>query len=139
MYPNWNAKQKWHKGLPVICYAGWRSVDLLLYSFLTSALDGSGWSTTRSSHLPLEKSPGTQEGGYAPGPFCTGAEKRKSLSPAGVKPRIVQRVASRYTDYVIPAQFYTKYIFNLMFAIYSYTPVQARFTRSYSYDNGLFL
>jgi len=26
-----------------------------------------------------------------------------------------------------------------MFAIYSYTPVQARFTRSYSYDNGLFL
>jgi len=68
-----------------------------------------------------------------------GVRRRENLSSTGFKPRTVQRVASRYTDYVIPAQFYTKYIFNLMFAIYSYTPVQVRLTRSNSYDSGLFL
>jgi len=69
-----------------------------------------------------------------------GVRRRENLSrPLGFKSRAVQRVASRYTDYVIPAQFYTKYIFNLMFAIYSYTPVQVRLTRSNSYGSGLLL
>ena len=93
---------------------------------------------TPSAILPLGKCPGTQEGGCTPGPICKGAEKRKSLPPLGFEPRTVQRVASRYTDYVISAIFYAKH-FKLMFAIYSCTPVQARHTRSNSYDSGLFL
>jgi len=69
-----------------------------------------------------------------------GVRRRENLfRPLGFKPLTAQSVASRCTDYVIPAQFYTKYIFNLMFAIYSYIPVQVRLARSNSYDSGLFL
>jgi hypothetical protein len=39
-----------------------------------------------------------QEAGWAPGPVWTGAE---NLDPLGLDPRIVQPVASHYTDYAI--------------------------------------
>jgi hypothetical protein len=44
--------------------------------------------------------PIVQEAGWAPGPFWTGAE---NSPPLGFDPWTVQLVASRYTDYVIPA------------------------------------
>jgi hypothetical protein len=42
-----------------------------------------------------------QEAGWAPGPFWIGAE---NSPPPGFDPRTFQPVASRYTDYAIPAR-----------------------------------
>ena len=42
-----------------------------------------------------------QEAGWAPEPVWTGAE---NLAPTGFRSRTVQPVASRYADWVIPAQ-----------------------------------
>jgi hypothetical protein len=41
-----------------------------------------------------------QEVGWAPGPAWTGAD---NLARTGFDPRTVQPLASRYTDYAIPA------------------------------------
>ena len=64
---------------------------------LTSALDGSGWSTPRLGRLILEKDPvpSVQEAGWAPRPVWTGAE---NLAPTGIRSRTVHLVASRYID-----------------------------------------
>ena len=45
--------------------------------------------------------PIVQESGWAPGTFWTGAENLDP--PPGFDPRTVQPVASRYTDWAIPA------------------------------------
>jgi hypothetical protein len=56
-----------------------------------------------------EPVPIVQEAGWTPGPVCTAA---KNLSPTeispppGFDPRTVQPVASRFTDYAIPAHTY---------------------------------
>jgi hypothetical protein len=44
--------------------------------------------------------PIVQEAGWAPGPVWIGAE---NLAPQGFDPRTFQPVASRYTDWAIPA------------------------------------
>ena len=44
-----------------------------------------------------------QEAGWAPGPVWTGAE---NLAPIGIRPKDRQPVASRYTDYALPAHKY---------------------------------
>jgi hypothetical protein len=57
-------------------------------------------------HAPAAFIPGkepvpiVQEAGWAPEPVWIGAEK---LAPPGFDPRTFQPVASRYTDYAIPA------------------------------------
>jgi len=72
-------------------------VQLELYSFLTTALEGV-WGQRRA---PAALYPGkdpiaiVQEAGWAPGPFWTGAE---NLAHTGIRSRTVQPVASRYTD-----------------------------------------
>jgi hypothetical protein len=63
---------------------------------------------TRSGqhHAPAVFTPGkgpvpiVQEAGWAPEPVWIGAE---NLAPPGFDPRTFQSVASRYTDYAIPA------------------------------------
>jgi hypothetical protein len=65
---------------------------------LTSALDGGGWSTPRLRPLYPRKRdpvPSLQEFDWASGPVWTVAEN--------VDARTVQTVASRYTDWAIPA------------------------------------
>jgi hypothetical protein len=59
-------------------------------------------SITPRPPLPTGKDPVpiVQEAGWAPEPVWIGAEK---LSPPGFDPRTFQPVASRYTDYSIPA------------------------------------
>lgn len=88
---------------------------------------------------PWGRAPVLRRVGMPQGPSARVRRRENLFPPLGFKPRTVQCVASCYTDYVIPAQFDTKYIFNLMFAIYSYTPVQVRLTRSNGYNWGLFL
>jgi len=63
-------------------------------------------------HAPAALPPGkdpvpiVQEAGWAPGPVWIGAENL--APPPGFDPRIVQPVASRYTDYALPAQRYPR-------------------------------
>jgi hypothetical protein len=70
---------------------------------LTSALDGVGGQRHAPAALPPGKDPVpiVEEAGWAPGPVWTGAEN--IAPPQGFDPRTVQSVASRYTDWVIPA------------------------------------
>jgi hypothetical protein len=49
--------------------------------------------------------PIVQEAGWAPGPVWISAE---NLAPPGFDPRTFQPVASRYTDYAIPARVNTQ-------------------------------
>jgi hypothetical protein len=57
-------------------------------------------------HAPAASTPGedpvpiVQEAGWAPEPVWIGAD---NLAPTGFDPRTFQPVASRYTDYAIPA------------------------------------
>jgi hypothetical protein len=64
-----------------------------------------GWLAPRPGRFtPGERDPVpiVQEAGWAPGPVWTGAE---NLAPhRGFDPRTVQPVASRYTEYAIPAR-----------------------------------
>ena len=52
--------------------------------------------TTRMHRYPLYRRLGESQG--------RSERLRKNLSPPGFDPRTVQSVASRYTDYAIPAQ-----------------------------------
>jgi hypothetical protein len=69
---------------------------------LTSALEGCVWSASRPGHLYPGKDPVPiiQEAGWAPEPVWIGAG---NLAALGFDPRTFQPVASRYTDYAIPA------------------------------------
>jgi hypothetical protein len=64
---------------------------------LTSALDGSGWSTPRLGRFAPGEDPlpVVQEAGQDPRPLWTGAE---NLAPPVFDPRTVQPVAICYTD-----------------------------------------
>ena len=68
----------------------------------TSALDGGGWSAPRPGRFTAGKDPLpiVQEVGWVLGPLWTGAE---NLAPTWIRSRTVQPVASRYTDWAIPA------------------------------------
>ena len=63
-----------------------------------------GWvvnATPRPLYSPgKDPVPIVQEAGWGPGPVWTGAE---NLAPPGFDPRALQSVASRYTDWAIPA------------------------------------
>ena len=72
---------------------------------LASAPDGGARSTPRPGRLtPWERDPVhiVQEVLLSPGPVWTGAENLPPPQP-GFEPRTVQPVASRYTDWAIPA------------------------------------
>jgi hypothetical protein len=60
---------------------------------------GCVWSASRPGRLYPRERPIVQEAGWAPEPWI-GAE---NLAPPGFDPRTFQPVASRYTDYAIPA------------------------------------
>jgi len=64
---------------------------------LTSALDGSSWSTPRPRRFTPEKGsvPIVQKTGWAPGSVWTVAE---NLAPPGLDIRTIEPVASRYTN-----------------------------------------
>jgi hypothetical protein len=83
-------------------------VDVWIHIFLTSALVGGEWSTSHPGRFtPEERAPGTHWIG------CwvdlraglDDLEKRKflTLRDSNSDPSVVQPVASRYTDYAIPA------------------------------------
>jgi hypothetical protein len=62
-----------------------------------------GWvvnATSRPFYLRKDLVPIVQEAGWAPGPVWTSAE---NLASPGFDARTVQPVASRYTDWAIPA------------------------------------
>ena len=63
---------------------------------------GDGWSAPRPARFTPGKDPVliVQEAVWAPGPIWTGA---KTSPPPAFDPRTVQPVASRYTDWAIPA------------------------------------
>jgi hypothetical protein len=56
-----------------------------------------------------DPAPIVQEAWWAPGPVWIGAEK---LTPTGFDLRTFQPVASRYTDYAIPARDVYKHFLN---------------------------
>jgi hypothetical protein len=69
------------------------------YSFLTSALDGGGWSVTRPGRaLPLGKGPIGQEAGWAPEAVWKKRLEEKSSASVGDRTPVVQSVVSHYTD-----------------------------------------
>jgi hypothetical protein len=77
-----------------------------MHIFLTSALDGGEWSTSRPCRFtPGERAPGTHWiGGWVdPRAGLDDLEKRKFLTPPGLELRPLGRPASRYADYAIPA------------------------------------
>ena len=78
-------------------YVNRPTVQVQFYSFFNLGARWGGWSTPLPSHFTPEKDlvPLTQEAAWAPAPVCTGAE---NLASTGFDPRIVQPVASRYTD-----------------------------------------
>ena len=69
---------------------------------MTSALDGgSGQRHSPAAFTPRKDPvPIVQEAGWTPESVWIGAE---NLAPPGFDPRAFQPVASRYTDYAIPA------------------------------------
>ena len=64
----------------------------------TSALDGGGWSQARPRRFTAGK-----KSRYPLYRGLGGPQGRKISPPPGYKPRTVQPVASRYTDWAIPA------------------------------------
>jgi hypothetical protein len=76
--------------------------------FLTSALVGDEWSASRPGRFTLgERAPGTHwVGGWVdPRARLDDVEKRKflTLQELEIRPSVIQPVAGRYIDYVIPA------------------------------------
>jgi hypothetical protein len=80
-----------------------RKVQVYFYS-LTSALDKSGWSTTRSGRFTLGKENRYPLYRRLGGRQSQSGRVRKISPPPGFDPRTVQPVASHYTDWANPAQ-----------------------------------
>jgi hypothetical protein len=81
-------------------------VDVQIHIFLTSALAGSEWSASRPCRFtPRERFPGTHWiGGWVDlRASLDDVEKRKFLPPPELELRPLEPVASRYTNYAIPA------------------------------------
>jgi hypothetical protein len=69
------------KGHPITGHQGPRGgVEVELYSFSTSAIEGGGWSASCPGRFTPRKDP-VQEAGWAPGPVWTCA---KNLAPTGI-------------------------------------------------------
>jgi hypothetical protein len=87
----------------------WRqrgAVEVYLYSFLTSALDGDGWSTPRPGRFTYRKEIRYPLYGNLGGPQGLSGRMRQEENmshPPGFEPRTVQPVAGRYTQYNILA------------------------------------
>jgi hypothetical protein len=87
------------KGYPISGHQGpTGGIEVYIYSFSTSALEGGGWSAPRPGRFTPGKDPVpiVQKSGWAPGPVWTCA---KILAPTGIRsPDRPSPVASRYTD-----------------------------------------
>jgi hypothetical protein len=72
-------------------------VEVLLYPFMTTALEGVRGQRHAPAALYPRKDPVpiAQEAGWAPGPFWTGAG---NFAPTGFRSQDPQHLASRYTD-----------------------------------------
>jgi hypothetical protein len=83
----------------------YRGVDVYIHIFLTSALVGGEWSASR----PCRFTPGTHFIGrwVDPRAGLDNMEKWKFFVLPGLElpPPVVQPIASRYTDWAIPAPF----------------------------------
>ena len=77
---------------------------LILLDLITRIIFGVGGQRHAPVALPSGKRPGTQCPGGWVGPLAglDGCEKSRPLP--GFDPRTVQPVASRFTDYAVPAQ-----------------------------------
>jgi len=76
---------------------------------LTSALDGGAWSTSSPCRYTLEKDIWYPLYRRPGGPQGLPWRVRKISSARGFDPRAIQPVASRYTNYAIPAHRYKPY------------------------------
>jgi hypothetical protein len=80
-------------------------------------------------HAPAAFTPGkdpvpiVQEAGWAPEPVWIGAE---NLVPPGFDPPTLQPVASRYTDYAIPAPLLTMYLYWLFLQKCNFSQAQCK-------------
>jgi hypothetical protein len=76
------------------------------YSYLTSALDGGEWSSSRPGRaLPPDKEPPVpivQETGWAPEPVWTQRLEENSSASVGDRTPVVQSVVRHYTDWATP-------------------------------------
>jgi hypothetical protein len=90
-------------------------VDVSIHIFLTSALAGGEWSALHPGRFTLgERALSTHwRGGFVePRAGLDDVEKRKflTLPEVELRPSVVQRVASRYTDYAILIAIIVQYI-----------------------------
>ena len=73
-------------------------VEVMVHSFLFWAVDSGGWSVCNPAALPV---PTAREAGWAPGPFWTVLENRKSLALTGTQTRDCQF----YSLFTVPTTF----------------------------------
>ena len=73
----------------------------MVYTFLTWALNGGGWSTPRSVHYTVGKKTRYPFSKRVDEPQDCSGRVRKISYPQGFDPRTVQSVTNRYTDWAI--------------------------------------
>jgi hypothetical protein len=88
-------------------------VDVYIHIFLTSALVEGEWSASRPGRFTQGMSPDIHwiGGWVGPSAGLDVVEKREFLTLPGLelRPSVFQPVASRYTDYAIPAPRYSEW------------------------------
>jgi hypothetical protein len=92
------------EAVPAACHEGTRGERRFCsYSYLTSALDGGEWSTSRSGRAVPLPVPIGKEAGWVPEPVRTQGLENKSFASAGDRTPIVQPVVRHYTAWATAA------------------------------------
>jgi len=106
-----------------------RVVEVKLYSFLPTTLEGGEGSESRPGRSLPPKRPGTHSTGGWVGPKA--GLDRKNLVPTGIRSRTVQPVVSRYTDWVTgPTMCFYLFIWNVFQSKHNYILSIIRVTTS---------